>query len=157
MPLDEILIVEDTPASLLLLSELISSAGYKVRQAQDGELALLSVKSKLPNLVLLDVRMPGIDGFEVCRHLKADPQTASVPVIFLSALKDTQARIEGLSLGAIDFISKPYDPEEVLLRVRNNLELTKLRLHLEEMCEQRTAQLHAEMLERERAELALRA
>lgn len=149
---DEVLIVEDTPESLALLSELIANAGFSVRQAQDGEMGLLSARSKLPNIILLDIRMPGINGFEVCRQLKSDENTASVPIIFLSALQDVEAKIKGLQLGAADFITKPYEPDEVLLRVKNNLELSKLRQELEEMCSQKTQKLMAEMVERRRAQ-----
>lgn len=141
----EVLIVEDNSASLTLLSEIVESAGYSVRQAQDGQMALLSVKSRTPDLILLDVRMPGMDGFEVCRQLKANPKTDSIPVIFLSALKDSDAKLEGLKLGAVDYIAKPYDPDDVLLRVRTHLELRNLQQHLGEMCDLRTLQLKEEM------------
>ena len=152
---NEVLIVEDTPASLALLTELMQSAGYTVRQAQDGEMALMSVQSRAPDIILLDVRMPGIDGFEVCRRLKAAPATSEIPVIFLSALQDVEAKVQGLQLGAVDYIGKPYQPEEVLLRVSTHLELRKLQLHLGEMCEFRTRQLKAEVSERLLAESEL--
>jgi signal transduction histidine kinase len=151
----EVLIVEDTPASLALLTELMQNAGYSVRQAQDGEMALLSVQTRAPDIILLDVRMPGIDGYEVCRRLKAEPTTADVPVIFLSALQDIEAKVQGLQLGAVDYIGKPYQPEEVLLRVRTHLELRSLQLHLGEMCELRTRQLKSEIVERQLAESEL--
>ncbi len=151
----EVLIVEDTPASLTLLSELMQTAGYSVRQAQDGEMALLSVQNRAPDLILLDVRMPKMDGFDVCRQIKSNPATADVPIIFLSALQDTEARLQGLQLGAVDYIAKPYEPDEVLLRVRTHLELRNLQLHLGEMCELRTRQLTAEIAERRHAEAEL--
>lgn len=150
--MDEVLIIEDTPESLALLSELILKAGFSVRQAQDGEMGLISARSKLPSIILLDVRMPGINGFEVCKQLKSDEQTSSVPIIFLSALQDIEAKIKGLQLGAADFVTKPYEPDEVLLRVKNNLELNKLRRNLEAMCYQKTKKLMEEMAERRRAQ-----
>lgn len=152
----EILIVEDTRESMALLSDIMTGAGYVIRQAQDGEMALLSVRSKVPDLILLDVRLPGIDGFEVCRRLKASPDTATPPIIFLSALQDSEARVKGLQAGAADYICKPYEPTEVLLRVRTNLELHLLQMRLQEMCDIRTQQLLAEVAERRNAEDELR-
>lgn len=152
----EILIVEDTRESMALLSDIMTGAGYVIRQAQDGEMALLSVRSKVPDLILLDVRLPGIDGFEVCRRLKASPETATTPIIFLSALQDSEARVKGLQAGAADYICKPYEPTEVLLRVRTNLELHLLQMRLQEMCDIRTQQLLAEVAERRNAEDELR-
>lgn len=137
----EILVVEDTPASLELLSELLTQAGYIVRPAPEGRMALLSARAKPPELILLDVRMPGIDGYEVCRRLKDDPRTRDVPVIFLSALRETGDSLRGFQLGAVDYIAKPYQPEEVLARVRTHVELRRLQTGLEERVEERTAQL----------------
>ncbi|MGO4377552.1 EAL domain-containing protein [Pseudoduganella sp. RAF19] len=136
----EILVVEDNPASLRLLSEVLGGAGHEVRQAPNGELALWTVQTRPPELILLDVRMPGLDGFEVCRRLKADPAHAAIPVIFLSAESDTAERLQGFKLGAVDFISKPFQPEEVLARCNTHLRLARV---------QRT-------LAEERAELELR-
>jgi putative two-component system response regulator len=113
-----ILVVDDTPSALHLMVELLTAAGYRVRPAPSGELALRSAFHDPPELVLLDVQMPGIDGFEVCTRLKADPRTAGVPVIFLSALNDSDSKVHGLDVGALDFISKPLQGEEVLARTR---------------------------------------
>jgi signal transduction histidine kinase len=135
----EVLIVEDTPASLQLLSCLLAQAGYSVRQAQDGEMALYSAKERPPELVLLDIRMPGINGYEVCRLLKADARTADVPVIFLSAQHETEDKVQGFSLGAVDFIAKPYQPDEVLARVHTHIELRRLQTGLEQRVRERTA------------------
>lgn len=151
----EILIVEDTRDSMTLLSEIMTGAGYAIRQAQDGEMALLTVRSKPPDLILLDVGLPGIDGFEVCRQLKSTQPTAGIPVIFLSARNDVDARVRGLACGATDYICKPYEPEEVLLRVRTTLELHNLQQRLQEMCELRTRQLTEEIAERRNAEAEL--
>lgn len=151
----EILIVEDSASSLTLLTDVMREAGYVVRQAQDGELALISVQQKYPDLILLDVKMPRIDGYEVCQRLKANKETENIPIIFLSALDENDAKLQGLKLGAVDYISKPYEAEEVLLRVRTHLELRNLQLKLEDMCELRTQQLHSEVEERRQAEKEL--
>ncbi|MEI7611756.1 MAG: response regulator [Betaproteobacteria bacterium] len=135
----DIIIVEDTPASLVLLSELLTQAGYKVRPAQDGRMALRSAQASPPELILLDIRMPGIDGYEVCRRLKADSRTRDIPVIFLSALQDASDKLQGFELGAVDYIAKPYQPEEVLARVRTHVELRRLQSNLESRVEERSA------------------
>lgn len=140
-PQAEVLVVEDTPASLELLSELLSQAGYTVRPAQDGRMALRSAQARPPELILLDVRMPGIDGYEVCRRLKEDVRTRDVPVIFLSALREPGDRLRGFELGAVDYIAKPYQPEEVLARVRTHVELRRLQAGLEQRVAERTVQL----------------
>lgn len=127
----EILVVEDTPASLKLLSELLGNAGYMVRQAPDGELALWSAHARPPELILLDIRMPGIDGYEVCRRLKADAQLKDTPVIFLSAQYDTDDKVRGFQAGAVDFIAKPYQSEEVLARTRVHIRLARTKAALE--------------------------
>ena len=144
----EILIVEDTPASLKLLSDLLSAAGYAVRQAPNGELALWSAQARPPELILLDVRMPGIDGFEVCRRLKESPELCQVPVIFLSAQHDTDDKVRGFALGAVDFIAKPFQAEEILARTdahvrlgRAQQQLAGERANLEVRVDQRTAEL----------------
>jgi signal transduction histidine kinase len=136
----DVLIVEDTPASLQLLSDLLTHAGYAARCAGDGKLALLSAQAEPPELILLDVRMPDMDGYEVCRRLKADPRTHDVPVIFLSALRDTEDKVRAFRIGAADYIAKPYQPDEVLARVRTHIELGRLRAQLEETVQERTAQ-----------------
>lgn len=138
----EILVVDDTVASLELLSELLTQAGYNVRPAQDGRMALRSANARQPELILLDVRMPNMDGFEVCRRLKSEAKTRDIPVIFLSALSDTPDKVTGFEAGAVDYIAKPYQPEEVLARVRTHIELQRLRFDLEKRVTERTAQLY---------------
>ena len=144
----EVLIVEDTPASLKLLSDLLGGAGYAVRQAPNGELALWTAQARPPDLILLDVRMPGLDGFEVCRRLKASPELCQVPVIFLSAQHDTDDKVRGFALGAVDFIAKPFQAEEILARTdahvrlrRAQLQLAQERITLERRVTERTAEL----------------
>ena len=136
-----ILAVDDTPASLKLLTELLKAEGYNVRSAINGELALKSTLSNPPELVLLDIRMPDMDGFEVCRQLKAQAETSHIPVIFVSALTDTDEKLHGFELGAVDFVTKPYQREELLARVRTHLEVDRLRNHLEDLVDERTKKL----------------
>ena len=136
-----ILIVDDECESRTLLMEALCAEGFEVRAADCGELALGSVAIKQPELILLDVRMPGMDGFEVCRRLKDNEDTRDIPVIILSASDKSSERVKGLQLGAVDFISKPLQREELLARVRTHLELSRLRVHLEQRVAEQTAQL----------------
>jgi putative two-component system response regulator len=126
-----ILVVEDTLASLKLITDILVAEGYQVRPADSGDLALASVEAMPPELILLDIIMPGMDGFEVLRRLKAQDKTCDIPVIILSSITETAQRVEGLNLGAVDFISKPYQPNELLARVRTHMELFRLRVRLE--------------------------
>ncbi len=127
-----ILIVDDAPANLKLLTDSLTPAGYEVLLASSGELALASVATRLPELIILDIRMPGMGGFEVYRQLKERAETRDVPVIFLSAVTEMVQRVEGLKLGAVDFISKPFQVDELLARVQTQLELRRLRVQLEQ-------------------------
>ena len=136
-----ILIVDDESESRTLLTETLRSEGFAVRAADRGELALASLAIKKPELILLDIRMPGMDGFAVCRRLKESEDTRDIPVIILSASGELSDRIEGLHLGAVDFVTKPFQREELLARVRTHLEFSRLRAHLEERVAKRTAQL----------------
>ncbi|BCK87019.1 cyclic di-GMP phosphodiesterase response regulator RpfG [Sideroxyarcus emersonii] len=136
-----ILAVDDTPASLKLLTDLLREDGYEVRAAINGELALHAAAQNPPELVLLDIRMPGIDGYEVCRRLKAQASTRDVPVIFVSAATESDEKVQGFSVGAIDYVTKPYQRDELLARVHTHLELNRLRNHLEDLVDERTAEL----------------
>ncbi len=118
---DEILIVDDTPANLKLLSQILASQGYKVRVAVNGSQALASVALAAPDLILLDIKMPGMNGFEVCQQLKANPGAEEIPIIFISALDDLKDRLQGFQSGGVDYITKPFQLEEVLARVRTHL------------------------------------
>jgi PAS domain S-box-containing protein len=162
-PHNKILVVDDTTANLQLLTDLLSAHGYKVYPASDGELALEFVRATLPDLILLDIRMPGMDGFEVCRRLKAQERTRAVPLIFISILEDEGEKVRGFQAGAVDYITKPFQAEEVLARVRIHLDLRELTERLEHRVAQRTdalnranAQLQRQLAEREKAEAALR-
>jgi putative two-component system response regulator len=136
-----ILAVDDTPASLKLLSDILSAEGYEVRAAINGELALHSAETTPPDLILLDITMPGMDGFEVCARLKAMEQTRNIPVIFVSALSAIEDILKGFEKGAVDYVSKPFHREELLARVHTHIELNRLRHHLEQMVEERTRSL----------------
>lgn len=137
----QILAVDDTPASLKLLTELLRGEGYDVRAAINGDLALQFAVNTPPELILLDVRMPGMDGFEVCRRLKQNDSTRSIPVIFVTSLTDTDDKVQGFGMGAVDFITKPYQRNELLARVRTHLEVVRLRTHLEDQVAERTKAL----------------
>jgi PAS domain S-box-containing protein len=144
----EILLIDDSAASLSLLSSVLTEAGYRVREAPSGQLALWTLKVKVPELILLDIRMPDMDGFEVCRRLKADPLIAPIPVIFLSAQDDTADKILGLKIGAVDFIAKNFPHEEILARVETHLALSRAkqalaaeRSNLENRVRERTEEL----------------
>jgi PAS domain S-box-containing protein len=139
----EILVVDDNRNNLKLLDEILSGAGYHVRLANDGELALRSAMVQPPALVLLDIRMPGMDGFEVCRRLKADERTRDVPIIFVSIVEDEHDKVLAFQAGAVDYITKPFQPEEVLARIHTHLKLRELTEGLERMVVERTAALQA--------------
>jgi putative two-component system response regulator len=136
-----ILAVDDTPASLRLLTDLLNGAGYTVRSAISGALALRAASLEPPRLILLDINMPDMDGFEVCRLLKEEPQLRNIPVIFVSALSETQEILKGFGVGAVDYVTKPFHREELLARVHTHLELHQLREHLEEVVDERTRSL----------------
>jgi signal transduction histidine kinase len=136
-----ILIVDDVPANLDVISEALSDAGYEVAIATSGERALKRVQINPPDLILLDVMMPGIDGFETCRQFKADAQTRTIPIIFMTALSDSESKVEGFELGAVDYITKPFQESEVLARVRTHLQLRYLNRNLEQQVAQRTSEL----------------
>jgi signal transduction histidine kinase/CheY-like chemotaxis protein len=145
----EILVVDDSLSSLRLLSSILNQAGYLVREAVSGELALWTLSTRLPDLVLLDLRMPGMDGFEVCRRLKSNPETCAVPVIFLSAEDETTDKVQGLSVGAVDFVNKSSAHEEILARIETHITLARVKIALElerRNLEQRVNERTAELL-----------
>lgn len=137
----KILAIDDTPASLRLLTDILKAEGYEVRSAINGTIALHYAFNNPPDLILLDIRMPELDGFEVCRQLKAQFCTRDVPVIFVSAATETQEKLQGFEVGAVDFVTKPYQREELLARVRTHLELNRLRNRLEDLVNERTRAL----------------
>ncbi|MCK5096668.1 MAG: response regulator, partial [Desulfobacteraceae bacterium] len=137
----DILIVDDNSTNLHLLSTILTKNGYKARPALNGSLALKSVQSTLPDLILLDIKMPGMDGYEVCRRLKDDNRTRNIPVLFISALIEVKDKIKGFSVGGVDYITKPFQNEEVLARVETHVSLSRMHQRLEQMVEARTFEL----------------
>ena len=147
----DILVVDDNLANLRMLTEILTKAGYKTRPAEEPQFALESALAQPPSLILLDVKMPKMSGFEVCRRLKQEERTREVPVIFVSAMEELQDRMKGFEVGGVDFISKPFQEVEVLARVKTHLQLRNTQLHLEELIAQRTAELEILLEERSQA------
>ena len=139
----QILVVDDSETSLALLLAILTAEGYEVRPADSGELALAAVTASRPEVILLDMRMPGMSGIDVCRKLKSDAQSRDIPVIFLSASLDFEARLEALQSGAVDFINKPFRRDELLARLKTHLELARLHKDLEQRVMERTEELQA--------------
>lgn len=131
-----ILIVDDTPDNLHLLAEMLGRQNYKVRPASNGLRALATVKKERPDLILLDIRMPDLDGYETCRRLKADESTRDIPVIFISALGEVFDKLTAFAVGGVDYVTKPFQVEEVIARVQTHLALQDMRLKLQEKNEQ---------------------
>jgi DNA-binding response OmpR family regulator len=136
-----ILVVDDEADTLSLLQGILAAEGYDVRSANSGRLALASLDAWLPALILLDIRMKDMDGFEVLHRLKAGEKSRNVPVMFISAASEVEERVKGLTLGAVDYVSKPFQREELLVRVRTHLDLARLRQKLEMEVSQRTTEL----------------
>jgi two-component system, cell cycle sensor histidine kinase and response regulator CckA len=147
-----ILVVDDTQTNLEVLFALLDDSGFKVLIAENGESAIQKASYALPDLILLDILMPGIDGFETCRRLKENEATKAIPVIFLTAMADTVDKVKGFNLGAVDYITKPIHPEEVLARVETHLKLQALTKQLT----LQNARLEQEIQERKQAEQQIR-
>ena len=166
----KILIVDDIPDNLRLLATTLTEQGYTVRCAKNGSIALMGARNDLPDLILLDINMPELNGYQVCEQLKADPTTSPIPIIFLSAQDDIQDKVRAFTIGGSDFIGKPFQVEEVLARVRNqlalqaaNTEIRTLNEELELRVQERTSQLEKsnqilkqEILQRQQLEQRLR-
>jgi signal transduction histidine kinase len=136
-----ILLVDDNPNNLKVLSEAIQGYGWKALMATDGESAIEQTEYANPDLILLDVMMPGIDGFETCRRLKVNPITENIPIIFMTALTEAKDKVKGLEMGAVDYITKPFQQEEVIARLKLHLKISHLTRTLEESVQKRTAEL----------------
>jgi len=147
-----ILIVDDTPENLRLLSNVLTERGYKVRSVINGAMALMGAKAAPPDLILLDINMPDMNGYEVCEALNADEQTREIPVIFISALDEVLDKVKGFAVGGRDYITKPFQLEEVLARIENQLTIRNLQQQLQEQ----NQRLQQEISDREKAEQALR-
>jgi len=164
---ETILLIDDTPTNLEVLYSALSGAGYDILVEMDGESGLEQAQNSRPNLILLDVMMPGIDGFETCHRLKANPITCDIPIIFMTALSETEDKIKGLNAGAVDYITKPFQHEEVLARVKIHLQIRSMAItleeqnnllknfsaHLETKVAERTTELkqvHAQLIQQER-------
>ena len=147
-----ILIVDDNPDNLRLLAKILESQGYIVRKALNGRMALQGVHRNPPNLILLDINMPQMNGYEVCQKLKASEASAQIPVIFISALERLENKVQAFELGGVDYITKPFQEQEVLMRVKNQLLIQKQRQQLIEQ----NQRLEHEIQERLRAEAEVR-
>ena len=133
---ESILLVDDNPTNLQVLFQTLDGVGCKLLIAKNGEMAISIAGKALPDLILLDIMMPGIDGYEVCRQLKSNGATSDIPVIFLSALGDTEDKVKGLQLGAVDYITKPFQPDEVIARVNTHLTIHRLKREVESQKDQ---------------------
>ncbi|MDS3859517.1 response regulator [Thermosynechococcaceae cyanobacterium BACA0444] len=146
-----ILVVDDTQENLEVLSALLELEGYEVRMAINGEMALMGVEAEPPDLILLDIMMPDLDGYEVCQRLKSHPKTKALPIIFISALDDVFDKVKAFQAGAVDYISKPFQAEEVLARVKNQLTIANLEKSLRQknaLLNKQNEQLHQIVEER---------
>ena len=141
--LEPLLLVDDNPINLQILYKTLERTGHRLHIAKDGETALAIAKEVKPSLILLDIMMPGMDGYQVCQALKQDPQTEHIAVIFLSALEDSAAKVKGFSVGGVDYISKPFQADEVVARVRNHIKIHRLETELA----RRNTELEAENLQ----------
>jgi formate hydrogenlyase transcriptional activator len=152
-----ILIVDDTPHNISILFDVLTKSGYKVLVATDGKSALEQAVYALPDLILLDIMMPGVSGFETCRLLKSKPATQGIPVIFMTALTETINKVNGFNMGAVDYITKPFEIHEVLSRIGTHLALATLRQKLEQLVSDRTADLNNALVEVEQLKDQLQA
>lgn len=153
-----LLIVDDHLDNVRSLSLLLSDSGYLVRKATSGEMALETIQISKPDLVLLDIRMPEMDGYEVCQRLKANPDTSDIPIIFLSASNDIDDKVRAFTVGGADYVTKPFQAEEVLARVRHQITILQQQQQLRYQQRQlaiRNYELRQEILQREQAELKL--
>lgn len=137
----DILIVDDTIANLQLLAGMLKEDGYKVRPASSGKIALEAIAKKAPDLILLDIKMPEMDGYEVCTRLKSNPITYHIPVLFISALTDVGDKLRAFEVGGLDYINKPFQIEEVKARVSTHLQLKALQDHMEQKVQQGVAEI----------------
>ncbi|MHC5772844.1 hybrid sensor histidine kinase/response regulator [Nostoc sp.] len=150
-----ILVVDDTNTNLEFVFEVLTNVGFEVLTENDGERAIKQAEYRLPDLILLDVMMPGIDGFETCKRLKKNSATCDIPVIFMTGNSDTDSKVKGLSIGAVDYITKPFNEEELLARIKTHLQLRNLTKTLEKRVAERTAALSRALKELQESQLQL--
>ena len=157
-----ILIVDDNPTNLEVVYGVLDDNGYEILVEMDGESGIQQARTNLPDLILLDIMMPGIDGFETCRRLKSDRILQDIPIIFMTALTDTKDKVKGFKLGAVDYITKPFNKEEIMARIQvhlqlrqMSLELTEYNERLERRVEERTAKLYGALEDLKSAQLQL--
>lgn len=158
-PKANILLVDDTPDNLRLLSAMLTQLGYEIRRVINGQTALKTAQAAPPDLILLDIMMPDINGYEVCQHLKASEKTRDIPVIFISALDEVLDKVKAFAVGGVDYITKPFSEEEVFARVENNLTIRRLQTQLTEQnvrLQQQISLSEASQKARQKAESALR-
>ncbi|MDX2273534.1 MAG: response regulator [Cyanobacteriota bacterium] len=149
-----ILLVDDTLENLEVLDGLLTEHGYDVRQATDGQMALMGVEADPPDLILLDIMMPEMNGYEVCQRLKSKPETWDIPVIFISALDDAFDKVKAFEVGGVDYIPKPFQTAEALARVNNQMAISRLQKLLQKNTELQFAQYQAVVAERDRMQQA---
>ncbi|MEH2049102.1 hybrid sensor histidine kinase/response regulator [Nostoc sp.] len=150
-----ILVVDDTTTNLEIVFDILTNVGFKVITENDGKRAIEIVEDTLPDLILLDVMMPGIDGFETCKMLKENSATCDIPVIFMTANSDTDSKVKGLNIGAVDYITKPFHEEELLARIKTHLQLRNLTKTLEKRVIERTAALSRALKDLQESQLQL--
>ncbi|MEH2256694.1 hybrid sensor histidine kinase/response regulator [Nostoc sp.] len=150
-----ILVVDDTTTNLEIVFNILTNVGFKVITENDGKKAIKRVESRLPDLILLDVIMPGIDGFETCKKLKKNSETCDIPIIFMTANSDTDSKVKGLNIGAVDYITKPFHEKELLARIKTHLQLRNLTKTLEKRVAERTAALSSALKDLQESQLQL--
>ncbi|MCL6751122.1 hybrid sensor histidine kinase/response regulator [Nostoc sp. CCCryo 231-06] len=150
-----ILVVDDTTTNLGIVFNILTNIGFNVTTENNGESAIKQVEYNPPDLILLDVVMPGIDGFETCKRLKKNSATCDIPVIFMTADSDTDSKVKGLNIGAVDYITKPFHEEELLARIKTHLQLRNLTKNLEERVTERTAALSRALKDLQESQLQL--
>jgi signal transduction histidine kinase len=150
-----VLLVDDNPTNLKVLAAALQGQGWRILMATDGESAIEQAEYVHPDLVLLDIMMPGIDGFETCRRIKSNPSLVDVPIIFMTALSESDQKVKGLELGAVDYITKPFQQNEVIARVKLHLQLSSLRHNLEQQVQERTLALTQSIQQLQQAQLQL--
>ncbi|MEH2078320.1 MAG: response regulator [Nostoc sp.] len=150
-----ILVVDDTTTNLEIVFNILTNFGFKVATENDGYRAIKQAENRLPDLILLDVMMPGLDGFETCQRLKENLATCDIPVIFMTANSDTDSKVKGLNIGAVDYITKPFHEEELLARIKTHLQLRNLTKTLEKRVAERTAALSRVLKDLQESQLQL--